>query len=86
MAGAFRARGFEPRNWKAARKAEEAVDSAVLDLRKCCDHFMLTDHWRSRGRAELQLSGGGILTIGEQRLRLADGLQTKLQVMLLSKK
>jgi hypothetical protein len=51
----------------------------VLDLRKCCDHFQLTSQWRSR-RNELQLAGGGILSVAEQRTRLADALQTKLQV------
>ncbi|EIE20408.1 hypothetical protein COCSUDRAFT_67348 [Coccomyxa subellipsoidea C-169] len=63
---------------RAARRAEEAAGSAVLDLRKCCDHPQLTSLWRRQAR-EGQLSQGTILTIPEQNARQADGLQNKLQ-------
>ena len=64
---------------RAARAAEEAALSAVLDLRKCCDHPQLTSMWRRQGR-EGQLAQGIILSIGEQNQRRADELQNKLQV------
>ncbi len=66
--------------WKAeaaARRAEEAAGSAVLQLRKCCDHPQLTAFWQ-RHRTELQLQSG-MLSIAEQNSRLADFLQGKLQ-------
>ena len=66
--------------WKseaAARRAEEAAGSAVLQLRKCCDHPQLTAFWQ-RHTAELQLQSG-MLSIAEQNSRIADFLQNKLQ-------
>ena len=66
--------------WKAeaaARRAEEAAGSAVLQLRKCCDHPQLTSFWQRLG-TEMQLQSG-MLSIAEQNSRLADYRQTKLQ-------
>ncbi len=40
---------------RAARAAEEAAGSAVLDLRKCCDHPQLTSLWRRQVNKTLNL-------------------------------
>ena len=67
----------------AARKAEEAAGTAVLQLRRCCDHPQLTSFWRQLGQ-ELQLQGAGragVLTIAEANARLADFEQNRLQVL-----
>ena len=66
---------------RAARAAEDAAGTAVLDLRKCCDHPQLTRIWRGQSR-EGQLNDGIILSIAEQNQRRADELQNKLQVFL----
>lgn len=64
---------------RAARAAEEAAGSAVLDLRKCCDHPMLTSAWRRQAH-EGQIAHGTILSIAEQNARRADNVQNQLQV------
>ncbi len=61
----------------AAARAEAAAGSAVLQLRKCCDHPQLTAFWQ-RHTAELQ-AHHGMLSTAEQSGRLADFLQNKLQ-------
>ncbi|CAL8465161.1 g4696 [Coccomyxa elongata] len=63
---------------RAARAAEEAAGSAVLDLRKCCDHPMLTSAWRRQAH-EGQIAHGTILSIAEQNARRADNVQNQLQ-------
>ncbi|BDA50767.1 probable E3 ubiquitin-protein ligase SHPRH [Coccomyxa sp. Obi] len=63
---------------RAARAAEEAAGSAVLDLRKCCDHPMLTSAWRRQAH-EGQIAHGTILSIAEQNGRRADHVQNQLQ-------